>query len=291
MGTSQMIENRYSQRLTATAVAALLLTVSPAYAAGGDQPGDAVVTACASRSGQLRLVDSASDCRNNETPLQWSIRGPRGPRGEQGPTGLQGSQGPKGSEGPQGPRGERGPKGEQGEQGPEGPQGPQGAQGPTGPGFSGTQYYTIGNGDLQGVAANSFIQASTPTAVTPSGSGTYVLTGEGRLLAGVHLPQGALVTELRVGGIDVNQNADLRVTLVEQDVVTGASVVLATLTSTGSGGNFTLAAGMSPLSTDNAAKHYFVHVASVGAAPPHLPVAWGGQTMQIFGVVLTYSMP
>ncbi|GMU39519.1 MAG: hypothetical protein AMXMBFR23_03850 [Chloroflexota bacterium] len=93
-----------------------------------------VISACAHvNSGSLRVVSSASACRNNESFVQWNEQGPAGPTGPQGAPGVQGPAGPAGPAGPQGDQGPAGPQGEQGEQGPAGPAGPQGVAGPAGP--------------------------------------------------------------------------------------------------------------------------------------------------------------
>jgi len=101
-----------------------------------------VITACASPSGQLRLVASGETCKQNEKRIVWDMQGPPGPQGvpgvagPQGPQGAQGPQGPQGQTGPQGPQGQTGPQGPQGQlgtQGPQGERGPQGAQGEQGP--------------------------------------------------------------------------------------------------------------------------------------------------------------
>jgi hypothetical protein len=61
------------------------------------------IQACqADRTGLLRVVTDASECRAAETPLSWNIQGPQGPTGSQGPTGPQGPQGPTGPQGPAG---------------------------------------------------------------------------------------------------------------------------------------------------------------------------------------------
>lgn len=49
------------------------------------------------QSGALRIVRSASDCRRNETFIQW---GQVGPKGATGPTGPQGPAGTGGTGGP-----------------------------------------------------------------------------------------------------------------------------------------------------------------------------------------------
>ena len=52
--------------------------------------------ACKGHEGSLRLVSSASDCRRNETVVQWNVTGPTGPQGPTGPTGPKGPTGPAG---------------------------------------------------------------------------------------------------------------------------------------------------------------------------------------------------
>jgi len=68
-------------------------------------------------TGQLRIVNSLTQCKANDGQLSWNIMGPVGPQGPQGIQGPIGLQGPIGSQGPQG---EKGPQGVQGEQGPQG---------------------------------------------------------------------------------------------------------------------------------------------------------------------------
>ena len=53
----------------------------------------------AERSGDVRIVDEAGQCRRYEVALSWNQFGPPGPQGEPGPHGLQG---PPGSAGPPG---------------------------------------------------------------------------------------------------------------------------------------------------------------------------------------------
>lgn len=109
------------------------------------------IYACYHReNGQLRRVNSLSECRNSEIPTSWSITGPAGSQGPQGatgatgprgvkgdtgatgPVGPQGVKGDTGATGPQGVKGDTGETGAQGPQGPAGPLGPQGAKGDTG---------------------------------------------------------------------------------------------------------------------------------------------------------------
>src|SRR3954470_9486827 len=53
----------------------------------------------------LRVVDAASDCRHNETPLSWNVQVAAGPAGPAGSTGPAGPAGPAGPQGPIGPTG------------------------------------------------------------------------------------------------------------------------------------------------------------------------------------------
>jgi Collagen triple helix repeat (20 copies) len=114
----------------------------------------ACVKADTPSNGQVRIIDPADTCKQNETSLEWSVSGPAGPQGLPGPKGDPGATGPAGPEGPQGPEGPAGAKGEQGPAGPagaqgetgpqgpagaqgsEGPRGPEGPQGPPGPGLT-----------------------------------------------------------------------------------------------------------------------------------------------------------
>jgi hypothetical protein len=86
---------------------------------------DGTITGCYHKeNGQLRVVESASQCNPSELALTWQQQGPAGP---QGPIGPQGPAGPQGATGPQGLTGPAGPEGPAGPTGPEGPQGPAGA--------------------------------------------------------------------------------------------------------------------------------------------------------------------
>jgi hypothetical protein len=69
-----------------------------AAATAADDPQS--VHACvAERSGAVRIVDEAGQCRTSEVALSWSQVGPPGPQGEPG---LPGEQGPSGPAGPPG---------------------------------------------------------------------------------------------------------------------------------------------------------------------------------------------
>jgi hypothetical protein len=72
-------------------LAALVVAIGgAAFAAIPDSSG--VIHGCYGKSnGSLRVVGSASDCRNNETAIEWNQQGPPGATGPQGPPGPGGS--------------------------------------------------------------------------------------------------------------------------------------------------------------------------------------------------------
>ena len=82
-------------RRVAIAVVALFAVAGGlAYAAIPDASG--VIHACYRTStddqkGQLRVVDSAASCRNNELPTQWNVTGAPGARGPAGEDGADGT--------------------------------------------------------------------------------------------------------------------------------------------------------------------------------------------------------
>ena len=39
------------------------------------------IHACANPAGQLRIVESTDECKQNETPLTWNVVGPQGVQG------------------------------------------------------------------------------------------------------------------------------------------------------------------------------------------------------------------
>jgi Collagen triple helix repeat (20 copies) len=146
------------------AVGALLLAAAPRSGQA------AIVTLCVSPTGKPKIVSVNGTCNSPNRAITWDQAGVAGPSGIQGSKGQQGPQGPTGTPGQMGPQGPvgpagnigmtgnvgatgpLGPAGEVGQQGPEGPTGPTGATGPTGPsgfpGTNGTQFYTLGGGDL-----------------------------------------------------------------------------------------------------------------------------------------------
>jgi hypothetical protein len=74
-----------------------VLCVAVAYSLIIDTPvlfAQDVVYACASTStGAVRVVFAGSECKSNESPLQWNVAGQPGPTGPAGPAGPQGAPG------------------------------------------------------------------------------------------------------------------------------------------------------------------------------------------------------
>ena len=98
----------------------------PAWA----QTPPATLSACYNvTNGQMRLVNTAAECRTAERFVSWSQAGTPGPEGPPGPPG------------PTGPTGATGPQGPQGIQGPPGPAGPAGPPGPASGGIDKTRIY------------------------------------------------------------------------------------------------------------------------------------------------------
>ena len=115
---------------------------------------DGTITGCYQKNnGQLRVVESASQCNPSELALTWQQQGPPGP------------QGPIGPQGPAGPQGATGPQGLTGPEGPAGPVGPEGPQGPAGASSGGPPYVWV------------CTPASFPTVGGNSRADVYVFNG------------------------------------------------------------------------------------------------------------------
>jgi Collagen triple helix repeat (20 copies) len=255
--------HRWTRLLTALGVAtiAAFAAPAPAYADGPD-----TISACVSREGRIRLISprelfelsnkpDSSPCRRNERLVTWSIVGPQGPAGPIGP---------------QGPRGVAGPEG------PQGPQGPQGEPGPAGPGFTGTQYYTVGNGDLRPVGPGNF---GTSFAAPPGGTFS---AGAAPLMAGIHLPQGATILGMSAHVFD-NSGSNLTIELIEQAMSDGSAVVLSSAASTGAAAApYPVAGAPTADVVDNSQSHYFVRVSP---SP-----SWTTTTLQVLGVTVIYTL-
>jgi hypothetical protein len=96
-----------------TLVAAIAVVVAVGGIAYAAIPGSSgTIQGCyQKKNGNLRLVESASECRNSEQPISWNQKG------EPGPPGTAGRPGPPGPEGDQGPPGPPGPPGVKGDPG------------------------------------------------------------------------------------------------------------------------------------------------------------------------------
>ncbi len=71
--------------LLACLCAAALIAFVTVYAA----PVPSTIQACYNNTnGNLRRVNSASDCRYHETPISWNVAGPAGPQGPAGAPGM-----------------------------------------------------------------------------------------------------------------------------------------------------------------------------------------------------------
>lgn len=111
--------------IAAAASVGLVTAGTVAYAAIPD--ADGVLHGCYNTNGglltskgDLRVVDTAADCKSWETPVTWN---------QAGQPGQQGPPGPAGPQGPQGPQGAAGVDGQDGIDGAPGPQGPAGVSG------------------------------------------------------------------------------------------------------------------------------------------------------------------
>src|SRR6478609_4903390 len=100
--------------------AALAGATGVAYATGavGAAP-TTTINACVKDNGDVRIAN-ASDCKQNESALTWSVVGPQGETGAPGPAGPQGPQGETGAPGKDGVDGLPGPKGADGTNGHDG---------------------------------------------------------------------------------------------------------------------------------------------------------------------------
>lgn len=149
-----------------------------------------VIHSCYKSNGDLKVVESAAACKNNETHLTWNQTGVAGPVGPQGPTGPQGLQGATGAQGAQGltgapgapgPAGPQGLPGSTGAQGPQGltgasgPQGPIGPQGPAGPSGGPRAFGSVATGNGGPPAFYSSSGRTGWVGVTRIAQGTYCL--------------------------------------------------------------------------------------------------------------------
>ncbi len=241
-----------TRSLTRFGAAALVVLTLPAVARGENNDS---ITACLSRDGRLRILDPPrvpepgrrqpeATCHRGERLITWNVAGPQGPPG---------------------PRGEPGVQGERGE------------LGLRGPGFSGIQYYTVGNGDLRPVGGGLF-----GTSFAPPPGGTFS-TAAAPLLAGIHLPQHAQVLGVRAHVFD-NSASNVAIELIEQTLSDGNAAVISSIASTdAAAAPYAIdAAPAPPHVVDNAQFHYFVRVSP---SP-----GWTAATLQILAVTIWYTL-
>ena len=112
---------KFTRRTVIAGIVALACAVLlPIALHAASSPG--TLEACVNPgNGNMRLVDSSTQCHNNETRVSWNITGPAGPPGPSGPAGPTGATGPAGSTGATGAAGAIGPIGPIGPAGPPGP--------------------------------------------------------------------------------------------------------------------------------------------------------------------------
>ena len=241
--------SRFARSLSVFGAPALVVLALPTIA-GGETTDR--IRACISKDGRVRIVSAmetpeagrrrhGETCHRGERLVTWNIAGPQGPAGSSGP------------------------------------RGPQGNHGPPGPGFSGLQYYTVGNGDLRPVGGGTFGISFAPP---PGGSFS---TAAAPLLAGVHLPQHARVLAIRAHVFD-NSTSDVTIELIEQALPDGNALLVSSVGSTGGAATpYSIdAAPAMPHVVDNAQFHYFVRV---------LPApGWTATTLQVLGVTIAYTL-
>ena len=229
--------SRFARLLSVFGASALVLLALPTIARGENNNR---ITACVSKVGRVRIV-AAAETREASSPQDESVCR----RGERVVTWNI--------------------------------TGPQGNQGPPGPGFSGIQYYTVGNGDLRPVGGGMF-----GTSFAPPPGGTFS-TAAAPLLAGVHLPHGAHVLAIRAHVFD-NSTSDVTIELIEQALPDGNALLVSSIASAGAAGTpYSIdAAPATPHVVDNAQFHYFVRA---------LPApGWTATTLQVLGVTIAYTL-
>ncbi len=199
---------------------------------------DGVIHACIKNDGLVRIIKNDSQCKSQETPIEWNIMGTRGEKGDPGPQGEPGPQGSQGDIGPAGSQGLQGPAGPQGEQGPIGLPGIQGPAGPTGEqGLPGIQGPAGPQGE-QGLAGNLALAGKS----CPTGEYVNGFDSKGDLVCAV-LPSGT------TGGGDTEQPTTCQVDSYELNNQANTACTAVYLGSIVTEGYFQKAANIYP-STD-----------------------------------------
>jgi hypothetical protein len=161
------------------------LVVASGVAFGGIPASNGAIQGCyrtagGANQGELRVVNAAADCRNNETSISFNQRGvagATGPAGAIGATGPKGDTGAPGAVGPAGAKGDPGAKGDTGSPGATGAAGSIGATGDTGAtgpaGATGATGATGAQGPAgaQGAGGSGAITSTTVFGISPPAQG------------------------------------------------------------------------------------------------------------------------
>jgi hypothetical protein len=180
--------------------------------------------------------------------------GPEGPQGDTGPAGPQGvtgEAGATGSAGSTGPAGSTGARGSTGATGQQGPQGIQGIQGERGRGFEPTGYISI--------PATAFVSTNDDAYIYNflANLGTISTVS---FLGSVQLPHGVTVNNVTFYWYDVDASLSITCYLTRQPKNTMPTYIMATGSSSGSGGyGSTVDTSVSDPSVNNLLYNYILY--------------------------------
>ena len=244
-------------------------------------------------TGALRLVNGPGDVNPSETYVSWNQQGIQGIQGVMGPAGPAGAAGANGPIGPQGPIGPTGANGATGATGAAGANGATGAIGAAGPGY-GVQYYTVHASAFNPQVHNpqpyrlmsGRLELDVPIVTSPA---SY---SEGIFYAGVNLPHGAVVQEIKVWFVDGGYNGAWGGTTVSVDLARVAASPLAwmgysNIATVEEGGiisdvrSMTGAASASLAQVDNSAYAYFLRTELKSM----------DRAAQLYSVIIKYDLP
>ncbi len=137
---------------------------------------------------------------------------------------------------------------------------------------SGVQHYTIGS--------EGFVPGSNVDYVNSYGNGgAYIVSGSGAMVAPVHLPNGAVVTEFKAYYYD-NSASDLSITLERQFFTAGYSAQASVTTSGTPGYSSATTTRITNPTIDNTSTSYLVYAYSTGWDP----------NLRVKAAVITYTV-
>jgi hypothetical protein len=136
-----------------------------------------------------------------------------------------------------------------------------------------TQFFSVGG---EGFAPGSTVNYFNTYAC----GGAYITSGVGALVAPVHLPQGAVVTEFKVFFNDTSAN-DMSVSLQAHNLSSCGYAGIAGVTSSGTGGYYSVSVTPSENVIDNTQFSYHIYAYSD---------VWDSN-LKIKGAVITYTAP